>query len=80
MPDPTDWYTGFGQAGMVRDLCGVMPEPAPEAGAALFEAWQLNVDDLFGEDQRLSGAAEQLISEQIVMARKAVLSVLKSLE
>lgn len=80
MPDPTDWYTGFGQAGMVRDLCGVMPGAAPEAGVALFETWQSNVDDLFSEDRRRSAAAEQAISAQIVETREAVLAVLKSLE
>lgn len=80
MPDPTDWYSGFGQAGMVRDLCGVMPGATPGAGAALFEVWQENVDDLFGEDQQRSAVAERAISEQIVLVRKAVLAGLKSLE
>ena len=80
MPDPTDWYSGFGRAGLVRDLCGVMPGATPGVGAALFEVWQANVNDLFGEDQRRSGAAEQSISAQIVATREAVLSGLKSLE
>lgn len=80
MPDPTDWYAGFGQAGMVRDLCGVMPGPAPEAGIALFEVWQANVDDLFSEDRSRSGAAGTAVSAEIIAAREAVLSVLKSLE
>jgi hypothetical protein len=80
MPDPTDWYSGFGQAGMVRDLCGVMPGATPGAGTALFEVWQANVGDLFDEDRSRSAAAEAAISRQLVATREAVLSGLKSLE
>lgn len=80
MPDPSDWYSGFGQAGMVRDLCGVMPGATPGAGTALFEVWQANVGDLFDEDRSRSAAAEAAISAQIIATRESVLSGLKSLE
>jgi len=80
MPDPTDWYSGFGKAGIVRDLCGVMPGATPGAGAVLFEVWQANVDDLFDEDRTGSAAAEKVISQQIMATREAVLSGLKALE
>lgn len=76
---------GYGSVGMIRDLMNLMPEPAPEAGQALYSLWHEQVGSLSerGSDGSPSGqarAAERALSQSIAETRDAVVAVLKSLE
>ncbi len=76
---------GYGSVAMIRDLTSLMPAPAPAAGQRLHRAWSDNVDRLVerGEDGRATPAAveaDRALAESIDETRRAVLSVLRSLE
>jgi hypothetical protein len=76
---------GFGNAAMIRDLMGLMPDPAPEAGQNLQDLWEKEFLDL----GVLSSAttytpdatdSEHRLTVSIREARTAVLDVLEELE
>ena len=76
---------GYGSVSLVRDLMMLMPEPAPEAGEALFDAWHEQVGSLSrrGADGRAGDdalTAERDLTRSINDTRDAVLAVLKQLE
>lgn len=76
---------GFGNVAMIHDLMMLMPPPAPEAGESLFRLWnqQFGALDQLDEDGRHSDSAveaEKKLTEAIILARQAVLRVLRELE
>jgi hypothetical protein len=76
---------GYGSVAMIRDLTSLMPAPAPTAGRALHAAWSENVDRLVarGADGRATEdavRAGRVVADAIDDTRRAVLSVLRSLE
>jgi hypothetical protein len=76
---------GYGSATMTRDLMGLMPSPAPEAGKRMLETWNVHfgaLDDVDGRGRHTAKAreAEQTLTEVIAETREAVMIVLRSLE
>lgn len=76
---------GFGTVTMVRDLTGVMPDPAGQAGTELHELWLrhfLELHRVTEDGRHTSGAtqAEQNLTGAIRETRAAVLEVLSRLD
>jgi hypothetical protein len=76
---------GFGTVTMVRDLTGVMPDPAGKAGAELHDLWLqhflvLHRLDENGEHTAAATQAEQNLTGAIRETRAAVLEVLSRLD
>lgn len=76
---------GFGTVALVRDLTGVMPDPAGQAGSELNDLWLqhfLQLHRLTEDGQHTAGAtqAEQQLTRAIRETRAAVLEVLSRLD
>lgn len=76
---------GYGNVALIKDLMGLMPEPAPAAGNHLQQLWSehFNTLDDVGADGSHSAAAkraEQNLTDAINTTRNAVVQVLKDLE
>lgn len=76
---------GFGTVGMVRDLSGLMPPPAGQAGSDLHTVWAehfLELHRLDAEGRRTDDAAraERELRQAIDKARAAILQVLAELD
>lgn len=76
---------GFGTVTMVRDLTGVMPDPAGKAGSELYDLWLrhfLELHRVTADGQHTSSAtqAEQYLTVAIRETRAAVLEVLSRLD
>jgi hypothetical protein len=85
VPEGQSRIRGFGSVAMVRDLTGLMPDPAGGAGAELHELWLQHFLDLHrvtedGQHTRGATAAEQRLTEAINQTRAGVLEVLSDLE
>ena len=76
---------GFGTVTMVRDLTGVMPDPAGQAGAELHDLWLrhflvLHRLDENGQHTAAATQAENDLTGAIRESRAAVLEVLSRLD
>lgn len=81
----TSRIRGFGTVTMVRDLTGVMPDPAGQAGAELHDLWLqhfLELHRVTDDGRHTSSAtqAEQQLTDAIRETRSAVLEVLSRLD
>jgi hypothetical protein len=84
VPEGQSRIRGFGNVMLVRDLTGLMPDPAGRAGAELHGLWLENFLELHrvtadGRHTDDATLAEQRLTEGINQTRSAVLDVLATL-
>lgn len=85
VPESESRIRGFGNVTLVRDLTGLMPDPAGRTGAELHGLWLENFLELHrvtadGRHTDRATLAEQRLTEGINQTRAAVLVVLARLE
>lgn len=75
MQDADTWIGGWAKAMGIRDLTSLLPEPLPERGQALFNAWQNNAGKL-DDGGTAAEAAEEDIIAALEDTREAVLELI----
>ena len=80
VPLPRNWVRGWGKVTMVRDLSSVMPDPLPERGRRLFEAWEKHAGAL-DDDSRPQAQQEaaQALLKAVERVREATIELVADL-
>ncbi len=79
VPDPANWVMGWGKVMMIRDLSSVLPEPLPERGQQLFEAWQSSAGRLHSDDRETRQEATDELLGRIDRIRDATVKLIDDL-
>ncbi len=76
--DADTWVGGWGKAISIRDLTSLLPEPLPDRGQSLFDAWQANAGEL-DQSGEAAAEAEQAILKALDEVRLSVLELIENL-
>lgn len=79
VPEPSNWIMGWGKAMMIRDLSSVLPEPLPERGIELFEAWETSAGSLHEKDREARQRATDALLERLDQVRDATVQLVHDL-